>query len=205
MKLNRVVFVLSILAIIAASGCAHRRNQTSDVKGPTPSMYTACPRPDWADNPVCEGGLCAVGIGKSADTSFAREKAEADGRNKLAKALEVEVRNLFEQLREENRDYIDEAASSGFEFTSSVTQHLTNTVMTGSIATNYYTDCVKDEQYVLMVLNFEMLNAQLKQAMAQAAEETHVFNRELKDRAIDRMNALIDARQDAAMGATLAP
>lgn len=188
-------FVLSVLfyLCLAVGGCgAHR----STSPGTTPNDYRACPRPNWVDSVGCEGGLCAIGVAKSMDYGFAREKAEAAARNQLASALDVEVRNLFEQLKEENRNFIDDAASSGLEFTSSVTQQLTATIMSGSTATNYYSDCVTGDVYALMVLNFDLLESNLKRAVQTAAEQTQTFNRELTRQAVDRMNVIIDQRRD---------
>lgn len=194
MKFHNVLLVSLIVLGLMAPACY--RNTRNTPPGTTPSMYRDCPRPSWVDNINCEGGLCAIGVGKSQDYGFARDKAEANGLDKLAQALEVEVRHLFEQLKEENRSFVAEDESTGFAFTTSTTQHLTAAVLSGARATGYYNDCVTGDVYALMVLDFDVLQAQLKKAVASAAEETHALNRELKEQAIDRMNAIIDQRRD---------
>lgn len=156
-------------------------------------------------NPMCEGGICAVGIGKSADYGFARTKAEADGREKLAQTLSSDVRNLFERLMEENRDFAAPDASSGFAFASNTSQQLTAAIISGARPQLYYDDCVNGSVYTLMTLAPEDVTRQMKQAMSQAIRETHAVNRKLKDKAVDRMNALVDERYKGAHGVSAAP
>lgn len=178
-----------LVAALGLGGCAGRQVETSQR-----ALYRDCPRPSWAEQPMCEGGLCAVGIGKSMDYGFARTKAEADARDKLAHTLESDVRGLLEKYVEENRELTVNGGSSGFEFSNQVSQQLASIVLRGSRVQAYYDDCVRDSVYTLMVLEPEALVAQLQDAMAKAAEKTHLFNKAQAREAIDRMNRLIEDR-----------
>lgn len=186
-NIGRAALVASLLV-----GCGSVKNTPP---GTSAVSYNACPRPDWVDNVSCEGTLCAVGIGKSMDYGFAREKAEADGQNKLAKMLQVEVRNLFEQLKQENRDFVNPDDTAGFEFTDSVTQQLTRATLSGARPAHYYNDCVQGSVYAMMTLMPERVAANLKAAVNDAAQRSMALNKARKEQAVERMNALIDQRE----------
>ena len=194
---NRLVLVGILGALLV--GCGGVKNTPP---GTSAVSYAACARPPWVDNVDCEGKMCAVGVGKSMDYGFAREKAEADGQNKLARMLQVEVRNLFEQLKQENRDFVNTDDTAGFEFTESVTQQLTRATLSGARPVHYYNDCVQGTVYAMVVLEPERVASSLKAAISDAAKRSAALNKALKDKAVDRMNALIDQREAADFAAS---
>lgn len=190
---SRLSIAFMLALALGSVACAGRNANTPP--GTTAGDYRACPRPDWADNPSCEGGLCAVGIGKSMDYGFAREKAEADGRAKLAQMLESEVSRLFEQLKLENREFTDAAASAGFDVARSVNRQLTSTTLTGSRPVSYYNDCVRGYEYALMVLDFELLQSSLKGAMKEAAGQIQNLRQDQLNSALSDMDGLLEKRR----------
>jgi len=109
-----------------------------------------------------DGGLAALGIGKSRNTSIAIKKAKLEARKNLAQAVQIKIKNLEKAFVEE----VGEANGSEMnELFSSATKQITSQELHGTVPKMQKYDTDDDgitTAYILMVLNPDIIDESLK-------------------------------------------
>lgn len=108
---------------------------------------------DWIDNPGdIRDTLASVGSARiMGNISSARNRAETDGRNKMAATARAQVQSLMSNWFKEAGDNLDEKTLSSYMNDEGLVRQLTDTEIIGARAVKYK---VRDNvQYVLMVID----------------------------------------------------
>lgn len=149
------VGLLALGVCIGFSGCKSMPDMGSD-KTPFDYMQEQV----WKIKE--DGGLAALGIGKSRNTSTAIKKAKLDARKNLAQAVQVKIKNLEKAFVEE----IGEAGNSEInELFSSATKQVTSQELQGTVPKMQKYDTDENgitTAYILMVLDPEVIDESLR-------------------------------------------
>ncbi|NOZ86599.1 MAG: hypothetical protein GXP49_10080 [Deltaproteobacteria bacterium] len=186
-KLALTVFLVTgSAALIFSCGGNTKSDQPAD-------PYAKCPKPAWVDNPNMEGGLTAVGIGRShGGKGRARDKAVNAGRTELARILRTKVQAMTDRFFQETEDDMQPDHSTAIDFTRDVSRQLTDATLRGSRVIQYWTDCTTGEEYALVGLDTAAVVAEAKKAARAAAEAKALFIENKANEALEKMDSAID-------------
>lgn len=130
-----------------------------------------------------KGGMAAIGMGESRNTSRAIAKAKVDARKNLAQLVQVKIENLekdfFEEVGEANGSEINELFSSATKQVTS--QELNGTV---PIVQKYDINGEVTTAYVLMVLDPEIISDSLK----NSNNAKHMYERFRASKAFEELD-----------------
>jgi hypothetical protein len=188
-KVALFLFALFACAAIVASCGGDGGGKSDGAADP----YASCPKAAWVDTPNMEGGLTATGIGRShGGKGKAREKAVNAGRTELARILRTKVQAMTDRFFQETEDMMQPDHSTAIDFTRDVSRQLTDAVLRGSRAMQYWTDCTTGEEYALVGLDTAAVIAEAKKASRAAAEAKALFIENKANEAIEKMDEAID-------------
>jgi hypothetical protein len=120
MKKGLILVLVALFALAMLSGCGGSKDTA------TTSPYTELMR--MAQQMRQAGALAAVGQGQSAREDLARQKAQNDGRQNLALALESKIQVLQKSFVEEVGSNMDTEINEAF---SSVSKTMASTTLRG--------------------------------------------------------------------------
>ncbi|MBM4386489.1 MAG: hypothetical protein FJ088_02045 [Deltaproteobacteria bacterium] len=173
---------LFVVALLSLNFCSGAGKSVS---------YDGCPRPAWVDNPPVEGGLAHIGVARGISTSSGRKLAEDNGRHGIAQQMSVKVMGLIEQSFQSVAGKSPEEMA-GHEYGEGVQRTLYKQFISGVRPFKYYFDCVKDEYYALMVMDYQALAAAAKQQADKAAKELLQTAKEKHEELSKKMDELLD-------------
>jgi hypothetical protein len=183
--MKRVAFNLLALAVcVGFSGCKKMPKMDSD-------KTTFDVMQEEVANITDDGGMAAVGIGKSSNTQLAITKAKMEARKNLAQLVQVKIENLEKSFVEE----IGEAGSSEMnELFSSATKQITSQQLQGTLPKIQKYDTVDGETtaYILMVLNPDIIDESLKNNNAK-----HLYERFRASKAFEELDKEIKEFEEA--------
>lgn len=98
--MNKSLFKFSALALAAAvmAGCSSKKDVTKEEFFQPCEFVAGVAAPEWYCNPEIEGGFAAVGEAKpnaARDNNLQRTMAMANGRDALARDIEVKVQSML--------------------------------------------------------------------------------------------------------------
>jgi hypothetical protein len=182
--------LLAVLGVaVMVLGCGGGDTKADAAADP----YAKCPKPAWVDTPNLEGGLTAVGIGRSHGGKMqARNKAVNAGRTELSRMLKVKVQAMTDRFFQETSDMMNPDHSTAIDFTRDVSRQLTQSVLAGSRALQYWTDCTTNEEYALVGLDPAAVAAEAKKVAEAIAQQKAMFIENKANEAIEKMDEAID-------------
>lgn len=208
MKIKKAYYLRAALLLplaILATGCQQTAPAPAPVAAPAPAPAPQATlaggkfanAPAWVANPQMEGGLSAVGsaMPTQAGMAFQRTRALANGRDELARQMEVEVSNLFKDFTQvtgvADAETVDTVASN-------VSRQVAQAVLAGSRQANLW-QAPDGELYVLVVLDPEMAIQATEEAIKAAVRTSHgndeaLYQQFLGERAQAELDALLNKR-----------
>jgi len=181
-----------ILSIILLAGCA------SPVAGPD--------GPEWIRK---AGGVYKAEDGQSAmfavgsykvgpNFDFTMKTARASGRDEMARQISVHVQNMYTSFEREAMDFYDEATASSIVNKEDVSRQIAQATLTGSRQIDAWEDKDKGRYFVLMRMDLDksFYEEVKKKGNAAYREGFAKYSGELKEGALDKMDANIDKQID---------
>ena len=160
---------------------------------------------DWIDNPGdIRDTLAAVGSAKvMGNVSAARNRAEVDGRAKMAATARAQVQALMSNWFKEAGDNLDERTLSSYMNDEGLIRQLTDTEIIGARAVKYK---MRDNvQYVLMVIDdaakwTQQVGTSVKDKVLkdQTLFKTEVMKRDFEEKLDKLINRDAEAADQAA-------
>jgi len=145
--------------------------------GPSPKVESCMPAesaPDWVNNPRREGVITAVGIARSAGgTGWAKEKAIAHARSKIAQQLMIRVEDMTESFF---RDMgLDGSNRRAEEFYRVVSRQVSSALLQGSREDGnpWWDPCTK-EVYVLVAMDASAVADAVRTGGASAVRDINL-------------------------------
>jgi len=123
-------FIFSVVVALVLGGCMGTKTSTT-INAPEEIKNALSGAPKWVLNPKIEGGFAAVGSAKigKAGIGFARTEATGNGRDELARNMQVTVKNMLKQFTESTGIGDGESVD---KVTSNVSKQLAKQTLTGS-------------------------------------------------------------------------
>lgn len=132
------MIILTVFAVFAISGCSGgKKSSKSDWDGP-----------EWVIKPgVYEDAIVAAGIGLALSEKTAKNKADLDGRKKIAETLKTQIKNMATNFVEEASAVVSVETDEGSLFSSEdaaneyfqeITQSVTNQTLEGAMIEEYW-------------------------------------------------------------------
>jgi len=188
-----VTFLIACVAVAYIVGCDS-----------TPKVVTP-PKPDvpaWINDPDSlfpgDKGKAVYQVGMSGTTinpQMARERAEEDGRAKLARFIETQVGTMIKNWMAEAVDYVNPDTNTSKQFTESVSRSVADVTLVGSKGVKYWPELPEagKSYYVLMSLTrddefFKAIKEQAEKAMKE--QKTEERDKMLKVRMEDAIKSL---------------
>lgn len=179
-------YILMAIVAISLTACGGgNRTTTVETNGST--------LPEWYSYPSIGDNVGAVGIARPSRAGLAiqNERAENNGRIKLARALEARLKSLFaDYVAEGNEIGTEKDQGLTAEYFESVSKTVTSRIMQGSIVRDTFHD---DEGYVYtwVILNDNAIN-QAARAIVDEMDQDRLaaMRAEVRAReAFDRLDA----------------
>jgi hypothetical protein len=186
MKKSIVLTVLA-LSIFAISGCT---NKTA----PKPALSClgdASNPPKWVCGSAQVEGIYAIGSSEKMPTiSMQRTKAQSNGRDELARTIEVKVQNMLKDYASSTGVGADQTAEAVF---TTVSKQVSKQTLTGARPLEWWTNPTNQSMYVLMVLDNNAKNvSQVQQAVKTSLQNEKALWQEFKaKKAHDELDAAI--------------
>ena len=185
---------ISIVAasVVAASflftGCGQ---QPEIAQAPTQVKNKFSNAPKWVLDPQVEGGIAAVGIAAAtpAGMSFQRTQALGNGRDELARQLELKVTNMLKDFTQTTG--VGSAATVD-KVASSVSKQIANQTLTGSKQKAMW---IADdgELYILVVLDPTAVKKETENAVKSSFKNDNALWQQFQSKkAQDELSAEID-------------
>ena len=185
--------LLGVLLVTAACGGAVVQSGA-----PAPNRQAIADLPDWVLSPPksTPEHMYASGMGESRDMSIAMNAAEADGRNKIAQSLSIEMKGLEEKFQSSVRG--DAAGEEVLNTFRQAIRGVTNQTLNGSrVAQRKVTadaSGVSYKAYVLMELDRGAANQAL---MDKVKADQALYTRFRASQAFTDLDAEIKKLEDA--------
>lgn len=141
--------IVAAAALTLFAGCA--ADQSPFAQAPAAVKNKFAGAPSWVTNPTMEGGICGLGSAPAspAGLSFQRTQAQANGRDDLAKQIEVKVSNMVKDFTQVTG--VGTSATVD-KVSSSVSKQVATQTLNGSKMKNSWMS-EDGELFVLMVLD----------------------------------------------------
>ncbi|MCK5779881.1 MAG: LPP20 family lipoprotein [Psychrilyobacter sp.] len=151
MNIKKSIFILSIVALAAFSGC--KKAETEPEIGTNVNYEKLKGYPKWVIQPRYENGIAGVGSAKMTDLGFdfARKEAMASAREDLASQITIKVNNLYKSYR--SRIGLGEATSVDSS-AENITKQVVNLDLQGASLVDTWIS-PEDELYVLLGVDNE--------------------------------------------------
>ncbi len=156
--MKKVLWLVLVVMSLMIVGCGGSKS-----KSITAAQLNKCYKdaPAWVLEGGAEGGLSAVGsatIG-NAGLSFARTEALANGRDEIARILQLKVSNMVKNFTQVtgvgDSQTVDKVSSN-------VSRQLANQTLTGSKAKNTWISSECNELFILVVADAPSIEKDLK-------------------------------------------
>lgn len=152
-----LLIVLVITALLAVAGCSSKNTAVSA------AQYNKCYKdaPSWVLMGGAEGGLSAVGSAQigNAGLSFARTEAMANGRDEIARILQLKVSNMVKNFTQTTG--IGDAQTVD-KVSANVSRQLANQTLTGSKAKQTWISSECNELFILVVADAPAMEEDIK-------------------------------------------
>lgn len=191
------LIALAALALFSA-GCSRETKEHLGVELPA-----------WYADPTLQGQYFAeVGVSRLSMGGFGEQtnKAMADGRTNLARAVQVKVQSMFERYFAEGGEVwadlktgeAEDYLIASREFSQNVYRQLTNQDLVGAVRKDYWIHPKTKELFVWVVLdvNSEAFLHQFKQAARNEARRAFVGAEIKAKEELERLDRLIDREFD---------
>lgn len=146
--------------------------------------------PHWVCNPDIEGGISAVGIAKigKAGFAFARTEAMANGRDELARQMNVKVQNMVKNFTQATGLGDDETVD---RVSSQVSRQVANQALTGSKQRAMWQSPAGDI-HVWMVVDPESVREAAKEAVTSSYKNDKALWQQFQaKKAHDELDAVV--------------
>lgn len=186
MKKKSLLFL--VVVAFAVAGCTSK--SSSITSAPVANCYDGAPA--WVLNGGAEGGLSAVGSAQigNAGLSFARNEAMANGRDEIARILELKVSNMVKNFTQTtgvgDSQTVDKVSST-------VSRQLANQTITGSKAKDQWISKECNELFILVVADAPGLQEEIKSQITSSYRNEQAIWQQIQARdALKEMDKEID-------------
>ncbi|MDD5771902.1 MAG: LPP20 family lipoprotein [bacterium] len=200
MKKKMISLSILAIAVVFSAGCGTTKAVTkqTDTQQDTTVQSEFKDAPKWVTTSQVEGGIAAVGIAKvgKAGMSFARTEALANGRNELARMMELKVKNMVKSFMNVtgvgNGEMVDRVSADVSKQVAS--QTLNGTTLRDSWASP------KDNLYVLIVIDNELAKKSIKDQVETSFKNEQALWQEFKakngqDELDKEVNKLVESKK----------
>lgn len=165
--MKKVMFSFMVLSLIMMMGCSSARPNTTPVQQQQQSMMANYPQ--WVLDPSVEGGLGAVGIATigKAGLQFSKTEAMANGRDALARIIEVKVKNMVKNFAEQTG--VGDAQTLE-KVSMQVSKQISSVTLKGSMQKSMFINENRNEIYVWIVQDPDILKKEIVEATEQAVK-----------------------------------
>lgn len=151
------IFLLVLAVALAVAGCSSKNTTV------TASQINKCYKdaPSWVIMGGAEGGLSAVGSAQigNAGLSFARTEAMANGRDEIARMLQLKVTNMVKNFTQTtgigDQQTVDKVSAN-------VSRQLANQTITGSKSKATWISAECNELFILVVADAPAMEEDIK-------------------------------------------
>lgn len=186
--MKKTFLIVLVVTAFAMAGCTSKGSGVSTAK--ISKCYDGAPA--WVLNGGAEGGLSAVGSAQigNAGLSFARNEAMANGRDEVARILELKVSNMVKNFTQTtgvgNSQTVDKVSSS-------VSRQLANQTITGSKSKEQWISSECNELFVLVVADAPGIKEDIKNQITSSYRNEQAVWQQLQAKdALKEMDREID-------------
>lgn len=186
--MKKTFLIVLVVMAFAVAGCTSKGSGVSATK--ISKCYEGAPA--WVLNGGAEGGLSAVGSAQigNAGLSFARNEAMANGRDEIARILELKVSNMVKNFTQTtgvgDSQTVDKVSSS-------VSRQLASQTITGSKSKEQWISSECNELFVLVVADAPSIKEDIKnQITSSYRNEQAVWQQIQAKDALKEMDKEID-------------
>ena len=144
--MKKILLLVLVITSLVIAGCSSKNKTVSA------AQFNKCYKdaPSWVIMGGAEGGLSAVGSAQigNAGLSFARTEALANGRDEIARMLQLKVSNMVKNFTQTTG--IGDAQTVD-KVSSNVSRQLANQTLTGSKAKQTWISSECNELFILVV------------------------------------------------------
>ncbi len=186
--MKKTVLLTLVMALFVIAGCSSKGQDDAAAK------VNKCIKdaPAWVLLGGAEGGLSAVGSAQvgNAGISFARTEALANGRDEIARILELKVANMVKNFTQTtgvgDSQTVDKVSSQ-------VSRQLANQTITGSKAKEVWISKECNELFVLVVADAPGIKEEIKAQITSSYRNEQAIWQQLQAKdAIKEMDKEID-------------
>ena len=155
--MKKFLLLVLVITALAVAGCGSKNTAVSA------AQFNKCYKdaPSWVIMGGAEGGLSAVGSAQigNAGLSFARTEALANGRDEIARMLQLKVNNMVKNFTQTTG--IGDAQTVD-KVTANVSRQLSNQTLTGSKAKETWISSECNELFILVVADAPAMEQDIK-------------------------------------------
>ena len=186
--MKKTLLLVLVVAVFTLAGCTSKGSNIS------PAAMSKCfeGAPSWVVNGGAEGGLSAIGSAQlgNAGLSFARTEAIANGRDELARILEVKVSNMMKNFNQATGIGKEQTVD---KVTSTVSRQLANQTITGSKLKSQWISAECGEIYVLVVADAPGIKEDIKNQITSSFRNEQALWQQIQAKnALEEMDKEID-------------
>ncbi len=148
--------------------------------------------PEWVTKPPRDSSaIYGVGVANiGANVVLAREKAEDNARQEIAKVIDTRVKNMMDRFMQEHQDMINAASSTSVEFTRSVSRSVSQASLSGCQIQEVWQDKENRIMYALAIITKTDIVKQVKSNVA--AQQQSAFLEQKTDDALKAMDKALE-------------
>lgn len=186
--MKKTLLLVLVVAVFAIAGCTSKGSNIS------PATMSKCLEgaPAWVVSMGAEGGLSAIGSAQlgNAGLSFARTEAIANGRDELARILELKVSNMIKNFNQTTGIGTEQTVD---KVTSTVSRQLTTQTLTGSKLKSQWISAECGEIYVLVVADAPGIKEDIKNQITSSFRNEQALWQQIQAKnALEEMDKEID-------------
>lgn len=183
--MKKIVFAMMVISLFALAGCGGKTAPVANLN----KCYNGAPA--WVISGGAEGGLSAVGSAQvgNAGISFARTEALANGRDELARMLQLKVTNMVKNFTQATG--VGDAQTVD-KVSANVSRQLANQTISGSRQQESWFSQECNELFILVVADAANFEKEMKaQAVSSFRNEQAIWQQIQAKNALKEMDQAI--------------
>ena len=155
--MKKFLLIVLVISAFAVAGCSSKQQAV------TGAQFNKCYKdaPSWVIMGGAEGGISAVGSAQigNAGLQFARTEALANGRDEIARMLQLKVSNMVKNFTQTTGIGDDQTVD---KVAANVSRQLANQTLTGSKAKETWISSECNELFILVVADAPSMEKDIK-------------------------------------------
>lgn len=155
--MKKLLLIVLVISAFAVAGCSSKQQAV------TGAQFNKCYKdaPSWVIMGGAEGGISAVGSAQigNAGLQFARTEALANGRDEIARMLQLKVSNMVKNFTQTTGIGDDQTVD---KVSANVSRQLANQTLTGSKAKETWISSECNELFILVVADAPSMEKDIK-------------------------------------------